>query len=356
MTLSPDAAVPDASAADASAADASAADASAADASAPDRSGTRLIRNPYLTVVQCTDDEVLLRHGARSRYSRVLRDDGRHRVLGPLLRAFAEPRLADDVVSRLADRADKEQLSGLIDQLADDGVLVAEHAGLHAMHRSLSEGRPVRRLEQTTVGLVGSGSVGAQLRTQLTELGVGDVSAVAAGAGGLEAHDGDERLAGLLDGTDLLVLALDGFRPSLLHRLNRAAVAAGRPWLPVYADGSELIVGPLVVPGESACYNEHEIQHESSRALRHEYQLYSEELARRTADDLPPLLAPYAAIAASWAAIGTARYLVDGASFLVGRALRIDLERLEVTQEHVLRLPRCPVCTEQRPSFRHPFL
>ncbi|MEU3948257.1 TOMM precursor leader peptide-binding protein [Streptomyces sp. NPDC029526] len=323
---------------------------------AADGSATRLVRNPYLTVVQCTDDEVLLRHGSRSRYSRVLRDDGRHRVLGPLLTAFTEPRLRDDIVSRFADRADKDQLGALVDDLVDGGVLVPEGSGLLAMHRSLMGGRPVRELGETTVGLVGGGSVGTRLNTQLAELGVGRVPDLAAGTGGLEAPDGDERLAALLDDTDLVVLALDGFRPSLLHRLNRAAVAAGRPWLPVYADGSELIVGPLVVPGESACYNEHEIQHESSRALRHEYQLYSEELARRTADDLPPLLAPYAAIAASWAAIGIAPYLVDGASFLVGRAIRIDLERLEITQEHVLRLPRCPVCTEQRPSFRHPFL
>ncbi|MEE1940882.1 TOMM precursor leader peptide-binding protein [Streptomyces sp. TRM 70361] len=322
----------------------------------PRATGTRLVRNPYLTVVQCTDDEVLLRHGSRSRYSRVLRDDGRHRVLGPLLRAFAEPQPPDDIVRRFADRAAKERLAELVAQLADDGVLVPEDSGGFAMHRSLLGARPVRGLEETTVGLVGSGAVGAQLAAQLTELGVGQVPVLAAGAGGLAEPDGDEALAGLLDGADLTVLALDGFRPSLLHRLNRAAVAAGRPWLPVYADGSELIVGPLVVPGESACYNEHEIQHESSRALRQEYQLYSEELARRTADDLPPLLAPYAAIAASWAAVGTAPYLVDGASFLVGRAIRIDLERLEITREHVLRLPRCPVCTEQRPAFRHPFL
>ncbi|MFH8223573.1 TOMM precursor leader peptide-binding protein [Streptomyces sp. NPDC018057] len=224
------------------------------------------------------------------------------------------------------------------------------------MHRSLMGGHPVRDLAQTVVGVVGGGSVQRQLTTQLTELGIGGLRGLSAGTDGLDAADGDEKLAALLDDTDLVVLALDGFRPSLLHRLNRAAVAAGRPWLPVYADGSELIVGPLVVPGESACYNEHEIQHESSRALRHEYQLYSEELARRTADDLPPLLAPYAALAASWASIGITPYLVDGAGFLVGRAIRIDLERLEITQEHVLRLPRCPVCTEQRPSFRHPFL
>lgn len=347
---------------------------SALPADTPHEAPARLVRNPYLTVVQCTDDEVLLRHGARSRYSRVLRDDGKHRVLGPLLRAFADPQLPDEVIGRFGDRAGKEELGQLVEQLTEDGVLVPERSGTFEMYRSVIGGRPVRALETTTVGLVGLGTVGTRLAAQLAELGVGRVPLLASGAGtaqpaavpaasvverldgGLEDEHGDEALASLLDDSDLVVLALDGFRPSLLHRLNRAAVAAGRPWLPVYADGSELIIGPLVVPGESACYNEHEIQHESSRALLREYQLYSEELTRRTADDLPPLLAPYAAIAASWAAIGIAPFLVDGASFLVGRAIRVDFERLEITQEHVLRLPRCPVCTEHRPSFRHPFL
>lgn len=351
----------------------------------PPETRTRLVRNPYLTVVQCTDDEVLLRHGARSRYSRVLRDDGRHRVLGPLLRAFERPRLSEDVVEPLSDRAGKEEIGGLIEQLAQDGVLVPEGSGTYQMYRSVIGGRPVRALEQAAVGLIGLGTVGSRLATQLAELGAGQVRGLAAGTGtgggggdgdgtfaaeaagaghpaverldgGLEGPEGEKALESLLDDSDLVVLALDGFRPSVLHRLNRTAVAAGRPWLPVYADGSELIVGPLVVPGESACYNEHEIQHESSRALRREFQIYSEELSDRTVDDLPPLLPPYASIAASWAAIGITSFLTDGSSFLVGRAIRVDFERLEITQEHVLRLPRCPVCTEHRPSFRHPFL
>ncbi|MBT2408671.1 MULTISPECIES: TOMM precursor leader peptide-binding protein [unclassified Streptomyces] len=317
---------------------------------APQQAQGRLVRNPYLTMVQCTDDEVLLRHGARSRYSRVLRDDGRHRVLGPLLQRFAVPQRPEEVLDTFTDRADQDELGALIDQLKDDGVLVPEDSSTFAVYRSIIGGRPVRPLAETSVAVMGLGTIGTQLTSQLTELGVGEIPALPAG------DVDDERLADLLDGSDLLVLALDGFRPSLLHRVNRAAVAEGRPWLPVYADGSELIIGPLVVPGESPCYNEHEIQHESSRALRSEYQLYSEELAKHTADDIPPLLAPYAALGASWAAIGITPFLVDGASFLVGRAIRVDFERLEITQEHVLRLPRCPVCTEQRPSFRHPFL
>jgi bacteriocin biosynthesis cyclodehydratase domain-containing protein len=343
----------------------------AADAELP-ASQTRLVRNPYVTVIRCTDDEVLVRHGSRSRYSRVLRDDDRRRLLGPLLGSFEQPRSRKDAASAFADLAPEDQVGELVDQLTADGILIAESSGTFEIYRSVVGGRPLRALDRTSVGIVGLGATGRQLAAQLAELGVGRLVGLATGAGGASGRHswppGVEQLAGslddvpdedvlltLLDDTDVVVLTLDGFRPALLHRLNRAAVAAGRSWLPVYADGSEVIIGPLVVPGESACYNEHEIQHEASRALRREYQLYSEELGRAPGDG-PPLLAPYAAIAASWAAIGLTALLTDGTSFLVGRAVRVDFERLEVTSEHVLRLPRCPVCTPHRPSFRHPFL
>lgn len=346
----------------------------------PNGQSARLVRNPHLVVVQCTDDEVLVRHGARSRYSRVLRDDGRNRVLGPLLRAFDQPVGPDDVASRLADRITRERFDQLVAQLSDDGVLVEEGSGAFSLYRGVVGGKPTEGLGAANVGVIGLGQIGAQVAAQLTELGVGGVEALAAGDGkpagrawsAWSAHlngsagvvtvrpgsvDGDPAAVGaIVDETDVVVLALEGFRPALLHQVNRAAVAAGRPWLPVYADGSEMIVGPLVVPGESACYNEHEIQHESSRVLRREYLLYSEEQAGQPAGDLPALLPPFAAIAASWAVVALIPFLADGASFLVGRAIRIDFERLEITQEHVLRLPRCPVCAPHRPAFRHPFL
>jgi bacteriocin biosynthesis cyclodehydratase domain-containing protein len=338
---------------------------------------SRLVRNPHLVVVQCTDDEVLVRHGTRSRYSRVLRDDGRHRVLGPLLRAFDQPVWSDDVATELADRISRDQFDQLVAQLSDDGVLVREDSGTFSLYRGLAGGKPIDGLREATVGLIGMGQIGTQIATQLTELGVGGVLALDAGGGKANGRsrlaplngevdtvawrsgsaDSDpDAVTGMIDEADLVVLALEGFRPALLHQVNRAAVAAGRPWLPVYADGSEMIVGPLVVPGESACYNEHEIQHESSRVLRREYLLYSEEQAGHKAGDLPTLLPPFAAIAASWAVVALLPFLADGSSFLVGRAIRIDFERLEVTQELVLRLPRCPVCSPHRPAFRHPFL
>jgi bacteriocin biosynthesis cyclodehydratase domain-containing protein len=264
------------------------------------------------------------------------------------------------------------------------------------MYLRMHTGKQPVGLHGATVGVLGLGGIGGQIAQQLAALGIGGVigqddrpvtaadqpflrgtvgtageigRSMADAFGTLIAAAGFDNatvrpeslddlpsVADLLDDVDLLVVALEGFPPSLLHRVNELAVAAEKPWLPVHADGSEVIVGPLVVPGRSPCYNEYEIQHEASRALRHEYLLYKEELARRPAAAAPQLLPHYAGIAASWAVTGILPFLLDGTSFLVGRAVRIDLERLEVINERVLRLPRCPACASLRPDFRHPFL
>lgn len=390
----------------------------------------RLVLNPYVTVVQYTDDEVLYRHGSRSGYSRVLRDEGRRRVLGPVLAAFREPCTRADARRRVAgsvtaDRADADTgaetpvdtdlvtdpemdldrdldpdvdsaVAEVTDKLVDDGVLVPEQSSLFATYLQMQTGEQPAALATATVGLLGVGGIGGQVGQQLAALGVGEVIglddrrvtaadqpllrgtigaagtagapvtgafAAAAAASGLAAVsvregsiDDDAVLVDLLEEVDLLVVALESFPPSLLHRVNEAAVTAEKPWLPVHADGSEVVIGPLIVPGRSPCYNEYEIQHESSRVLRNEYLLYKEELAGRPVLATPQLLPPYASIAASWAVTGVLPYLLDGASFLVGRVVRVDFERLEVINERVLRLPRCPACSGLRPDFRHPFL
>jgi bacteriocin biosynthesis cyclodehydratase domain-containing protein len=361
----------------------------------------RLVLNPYVTVVRYTDDEVLYRHGSRSGYSRVLRDEGRRRVLGPVLAAFREPCSRADARQRVAGGPDgaagvDTAVAEVTDRLVDDGVLVPEQSSRFATYLRMRTGQQPAGLATATVGLVGVGGIGGQIGQQLAALGVGEIiglddrpvapgdqpllrgtignagkvgapvtaafaaAAAASGFDSVSVRDGsvddDAVLVDLLEEVDLLVVALESFPPSLLHRVNEAAITTEKPWLPVHADGSEVVIGPLVVPGRSPCYNEYEIQHESSRVLRTEYLLYKEELAGRPLLAAPQLLPPYAGIAASWAVTGALPYLLDGASFLVGRVVRVDFERLEVINERVLRLPRCPACAGLRPDYRHPFL
>jgi bacteriocin biosynthesis cyclodehydratase domain-containing protein len=358
----------------------------------------RLVLNPFVTVIRCTDDEVLYRHGSRSEYSRVLQDEGRRRILGRVLAAFAMPPGTEGWTAAEAAPgvADRDGVVEVVERLVEDGVLVPRDSALSEMYFQMRTGKAPTGLGAAVVGLLGLGTIGGQVARQLAGLGVGSVvgmddreitardQAFLRGALGIRADTGQSMAAAfaaaaedaglpnvdarpgsvgdlvatadLLEEVDLLVVALETFPPSLLHNVNDLAIAAEKPWLPVHADGSEVIVGPLVVPGRSPCYNEYEIQHEASRTLRREYLLYREELTRQPIGAAPQLLPPYAGIAASWTVTAVLPFLLEGSSFLVGRAVRVDFERLEVTNERVLRLPRCPACVCLRPDLRHPFL
>jgi bacteriocin biosynthesis cyclodehydratase domain-containing protein len=163
----------------------------------------------------------------------------------------------------------------------------------------------------------------------------------------------DADLGDLLSGARLAVVAIDGMRPGLSHAVNEAAAEAGVPWLNVAADGPELLVGPIVVPGLTACFNCFEVFDESGRQHRHDFLIYKDALRDGRPIPVPPTRAY---LAAAWAAQGIEQFVRDGRGFLVERVLRVDTERMEVISERVFQLPRCPLCSRGRPELRHTFL
>jgi bacteriocin biosynthesis cyclodehydratase domain-containing protein len=149
------------------------------------------------------------------------------------------------------------------------------------------------------------------------------------------------------------VVAPDGLRPGLSHAVNEAAAELGVPWLNVAVDGTELLVGPIVIPGLTACFNCFEICDEAGRQHRNDFLIYKDHVSE---DRGIPVQAPHAYLAAAWAAEGIVQFAREGRSFLVERVLRVDTERLEVISQRVFQLPRCPVCSRRRPELRHTFL
>ena len=47
--------------------------------------------NPYVRVIQCGNNEVLVKHGSRSRFSELIRDDAKSGLLARILRALSKP-------------------------------------------------------------------------------------------------------------------------------------------------------------------------------------------------------------------------------------------------------------------------
>ena len=362
----------------------------------------RLVVNPHLRIVQCGNDELLVKHGFRSRFSTLLRDEGRTGLLAVVLNAFRKPStLADLARSKVVPPSRLTDAASLLEQLVAQQVLIRPSDHLPSVYLSMRfGGAGVPALEPASVGVVGCGPLGSRIGRELArvrvermillddrvargedatyfdcatrlvepgttfvqiatralhDIGYASVSRVAG-----PMHD-EAALASVFDECGFVVVALERFSPSLLHAANRAALAAARPWMSVYFDGSEAVIGPIYVPGDTACYNEFEVQNEACIARQDDYHLYKDSLAAPTmpttdAPVLDPVLPPFLAVASGWATTAALPFLAGGSSFLVERAVHVDFERTTIDYQNILKLPRCPACAPGRPGGRHTFL
>lgn len=146
--------------------------------------------------------------------------------------------------------------------------------------------------------------------------------------------------------TDCALVCLDSPAPALLEAFNEAALQTKTVWLRGQIFRGAGIVGPTVIPGQSACYKCCELRRNANLSNYEEVmQLESrlKEMPRiRTDSDT---LRPVAALTASFLALEALRIL-SGATLpqLVAKYLRIDLWSSDFVPHRFLRLPNCPAC------------
>jgi thiazole/oxazole-forming peptide maturase SagC family component len=356
----------------------------------------RLVINPYVRVTYCGNNEVLVKHGSRSRFSQVIRDEGRTKLLGRVLRGLRRPgSLADLVKSEQVREAETADADRLVEYLVEQHILIPPDEYLpHVYFAMQYGGEGVDALRNRTVGMLGTGSLGSRIARELGRMQVKelvlldarpaethdrayfDLPASAMQAGGpyaamtqkaLEADgypaarivegalEDPKALTDVFDQCDFVVVALEWASPTVLHEANQVALAMGKPWMSVYVDGSEALIGPLYVPGETICYNEFEIQNEAAVSLHDDFLLHKETLVADTGS--AHLVHPaFLSVISGWAATAALSFLCSGKTYVVGRCVRIDFERFAVDYQDILRLPRCPACAPQRPGYRHTFL
>lgn len=361
----------------------------------------KLVINPHLHVIHCSDDEILVKHGSRSLFSETIVDDRRTKMLGRVLANVRTPATLREL--RDTGVLDDETLpfaEELVEHLESKGILVDPEAELTRLYLDSILNREngiATELSRYTIALVGAGPLGTRVAEDILDLRPGAMTVVdtrrmdnpaaaqrylgltpseVVSGGSLEATlvarlqacgthsvrlEGRDALDAdaldtLFQEADFVVAAWENYAPTLFHSLNEAAISHGVPWLLTYCDGSEAIVGPLYVPGETACYYEFETQVEASTAFREDYLLYKEHLAEAGIGGTYFVLPPHLQIAAGFTALAAAQFLTRGQGMAVGRSIRIDFERLAVDYQDVLRLPRCPACGADRAPYRQLFL
>jgi bacteriocin biosynthesis cyclodehydratase domain-containing protein len=288
---------------------------------------------PWYRLVE-EGDAVVLEHGHRAV---VLEGRAATRLLPRLLPLLDGTRSLDEIASA-SGCAVREPVSRALALLAREGLLVegprpegapeaCETAERLAAASDVPPATVCVRLAASRVGVAGSGSAGETVARLLLRGGVGCTVRRAL----------DRPPAG----DDLVVVAPASDELPGLDRWNEAALAASAPWIQLLPfDGRFAAVGPLYLPGETACFACYRLRRAGSLGFG-ELDAPLERVPLR-APAGPALTAAAAAVAADnvlrWLALadpqlpGILHALADGSG------LRLDGHR-------VLRVPRCPACS-----------
>lgn len=146
------------------------------------------------------------------------------------------------------------------------------------------------------------------------------------------------------DDVDIVVAATDFGGFGLMRPWNERCLRERRPFLPIVVQDLIVYVGPLVVPGATACFE---------CFLRRRYSNLDDAAAREAvetgerADDHVEALHPaVSSIAADLAAIELTKFFMPWHTLKqVGCLLTMNLLASHFVRQPVLRLPRCPACS-----------
>ena len=364
------------------------------------------VQNPHFTFIRCSDDEVFAKHGRRSLFSEMVRDDAHNGVLANVVDYLSQERSLSDLQQEFS-RVSKDDLDELLGWLTDRGIIVngySSESRIDAYLRVTGALEPA--LANVRIGIVGGGAVGMRVARSLAEFGIGRIRQLSEvviesvedarvvridlpaevipinSATALEEHvlgansdheysaisgdEGDsEQIKSVFEDVDLGIVALDRFSPSALHTANEVAIELERTWLFVYVDGSEISMGPVFVPGQTPCYLELAIQDDAGMKWRGQAWLYNEKRndmasdrqsrAQSVAGALSTIIPCHADVAAGVVSRELLRLLTANKSALQSRNLHASFEDLEFVYSNVMRLPRCPACSVFRAPYRSTF-
>jgi bacteriocin biosynthesis cyclodehydratase domain-containing protein len=309
---------------------------------------------------------------------------GRAEILAAL-RAGSAPLLS---AADLDEAVDAMSAIGLVEDAAQDDAHLDAHS-LDRYDRQLryfgdlaapgqARAAAQRQLEDATVVVLGLGGLGGLAASMLTACGIGTivgvdddrvevsnlarqilydqddlgrlkVDAARDRLGRLNEHTrftgiprrmtSPEEIAGVVEGADFVVGAIDWPAAQIANWISRACFATGVPFITMGVFPPIVRIGPTYLPGTTGCL---ECQ---DAAYRRKYPNFDRGLAAMPANSPAATFAPACGVIGSLVANEVIAH-ITGLQPLTcqGRAFMLKLTTLEVSHEDVPQEPGCPVC------------
>lgn len=264
----------------------------------------------------------------------------------------------------------------------DDAVMLSGKDGAYWSLYGASAGEAARRLAQSTVVVAGLGDVGKIVATILAASGVGTLVLIegatpsAQSSGRKEAKASEAEKTGLslrkqyasrvvtipttiddaagweetVAAASVVAVLSDTMSMSGYDRANEACIKHGVPWVSARIDRQRAIIGPFVIPNQTACFACFEARSRANADHPEDHEaLYRHWKDLNGRRDMWPSLLPFAGIVGNFVALDLLRVLAgEHLSAAAGRIVNIDLPTMERSVHEVLKLPRCPACSRLR--------
>ncbi|HEX8262303.1 MAG TPA: TOMM precursor leader peptide-binding protein [Allosphingosinicella sp.] len=195
------------------------------------------------------------------------------------------------------------------------------------------------KLRTAQVGLLGTRSAAAKLDGELAECGVPPLRKPADGA-----MPDETQLAAFLEGLSLLIVVTSDWPVEFCERINRAALATGVAWLACSVEARGASVGPLFLPGETACFHCFSRRRRGAEDFIAAYDAMSRAWTGEFHDRLG-LCPGLSGLVSGLAVVETVKFLTGfEVPTAVGAEWRFELRSGQLERHRVLKLPRCPEC------------
>ena len=276
--------------------------------------------------------------------------------LARMMESLASGCSLNALVRNLAPDADPASVRAAVNNLRDEGVLEdAESHGLaedtprfESLHTYLSgcgigPGQIARVRSGCRLAVVGTGAMADEVIKTLR-------------SSGLDAEQiSTMELVTTTPQPSLCIAADEWSNDAGRSALNDHAIRYGLPWLNLVATGHTAWIGPLFIPGQTACWQCFQSRLNSNRRYRLHPSGTDKKVQHTTIIQPaapPPIFVQQ--IVAGLVTIEVLRFLFGHEPCQsIGRLITLSLTELTRNHETVLRLPDCPSCSAAKDTSTH---
>ncbi|GJL77834.1 MAG: hypothetical protein NPINA01_08230 [Nitrospinaceae bacterium] len=205
-------------------------------------------------------------------------------------------------------------------------------------------------LKGAKVAVVGSPSLKACVQESLSGSGI-DSSLELQHILDKSQSNNDLSLDHSIKNLDYLIVCEETPDPKLCKRINSLCLKHGVRWARVALEGTKAILGPTVIPHQSACFVCYEKRIDSNISELEDHVAYRNHLESSETLQNEGIISPLNSVLAGQMALELVRLITGFAPpKTIGRFYEFSAVSPAVVGHEVLRLPRCPACILPSPK------